>query len=28
VRRQAADPTKETLAVWRGIVDSVGGPHK
>ena len=28
VRRQAADPNKETMALWRGIVDAVGGPHK
>jgi CubicO group peptidase (beta-lactamase class C family) len=28
VRRQAADPNKETLALFRGIVDAVGGPHK
>jgi len=28
VRRQAADPNKEALALWRGIVDAVGGPNK
>jgi CubicO group peptidase (beta-lactamase class C family) len=28
VRRQAADPNKETLALFRAIVDAVGGLHK
>jgi CubicO group peptidase (beta-lactamase class C family) len=28
VRKQAIDPNKETLALWRGIVDGLGGPLK
>jgi CubicO group peptidase (beta-lactamase class C family) len=28
VRKQATDPNKETLALWRGIVDGLGGEPK